>query len=471
MGNVFKKIVGAVTNIFSLKTDNTIAIGYDGSNNMTFKDGVVSGTKTLAQLLAVTAHASTHNAGGSDAMAIDAAAATGSLRTIGTTATAACAGNDSRLSDPRTPTAHASSHQSGGSDAIKIDDLAAGDDNTDLNASTTKHGLLKKLSNIATEFLNGAGNWATPTVSGFLNEFFGDASDGNVTISTNTTLTKDMHYDTLTINSGIVLNANGFRVFARTLTYGGNNSAISCDGAAGVAYKTNESNYGGAGGGGTSTSPSFIPGGEGGYAACDEAYSDFAGYIGGFAYRCAGTGTAGDGGAGGDSIDGDDWGGGAKGESYTHCDYRFPWRNLSQCVDLIYRTQSGGVYVDTPVGGGAGGGGGGGYDSFTDYSGGSGGGGGGVCWVAAKTVNGPASGTAYIRANGGIGGAGRTTVGTGTGGGGGGGGGFALLFYNTQGTNFANVTLQAALGSGGAGRNAGSAGIAGTTYTKQVTIS
>lgn len=43
------------------------------------------------------AHASTHNAGGSDAMAIDAAAATGSLRTLGTAGTAACAGNDDRL--------------------------------------------------------------------------------------------------------------------------------------------------------------------------------------------------------------------------------------------------------------------------------------------------------------------------------------------------------------------------------------
>src|SRR5690606_16505115 len=32
--------------------------------------------------------------------------------------------NDSRLSNARTPTAHASSHQSGGSDAIKLDDLA-----------------------------------------------------------------------------------------------------------------------------------------------------------------------------------------------------------------------------------------------------------------------------------------------------------------------------------------------------------
>jgi hypothetical protein len=29
------------------------------------------------------------------------------------------------------------------------------------NASTTKHGFLKKLSNVATEFLNGAGNFVT----------------------------------------------------------------------------------------------------------------------------------------------------------------------------------------------------------------------------------------------------------------------------------------------------------------------
>lgn len=34
-------------------------------------------------------------------------------------------------------------------------------DNTTADASTTKHGLLKKLSNVATEFLNGAGNWVT----------------------------------------------------------------------------------------------------------------------------------------------------------------------------------------------------------------------------------------------------------------------------------------------------------------------
>jgi hypothetical protein len=98
-------------------------------------------------------------------MAVDAVAGTGSLRTLGTAATSACAGNDSRLSDARTPTAHATSHQSGGSDAVKLDDLSAPDDNTDLNASASAHGLLRKLSNVSTEFLNGQGNWATPAGS------------------------------------------------------------------------------------------------------------------------------------------------------------------------------------------------------------------------------------------------------------------------------------------------------------------
>jgi hypothetical protein len=64
------------------------------------------------------AHATTHQPGGTDAMAVDAAAGTGSLRTLGTSGASAAAGNDGRLSDARTPTTHASSHVGGGSDAI-----------------------------------------------------------------------------------------------------------------------------------------------------------------------------------------------------------------------------------------------------------------------------------------------------------------------------------------------------------------
>lgn len=61
---------------------------------------------------------------------------------------------------------HSARHESGGADAIKLDDLAAPDDNTDLNASTTAHGLLRKLSNVATEYLDGTGVFSTPAGGG-----------------------------------------------------------------------------------------------------------------------------------------------------------------------------------------------------------------------------------------------------------------------------------------------------------------
>jgi hypothetical protein len=44
----------------------------------------------------------------------------------------------------------------------KLDDLSAPDDNTDLNASEEKHGLLPKLSGVGTQYLSGLGTWTTP---------------------------------------------------------------------------------------------------------------------------------------------------------------------------------------------------------------------------------------------------------------------------------------------------------------------
>ena len=57
---------------------------------------------------------------------------------------------------------HATQHQSGGSDSIKLDDLATPDDNTDLNATTGRHGLLPKLGGGTTNFLRADGSWASP---------------------------------------------------------------------------------------------------------------------------------------------------------------------------------------------------------------------------------------------------------------------------------------------------------------------
>jgi len=50
--------------------------------------------------------------------------------------------------------------------ATKLDDLATPDDNTDLNATTTYHGLLPKLDGNANNFLTGVGAWATPAGGG-----------------------------------------------------------------------------------------------------------------------------------------------------------------------------------------------------------------------------------------------------------------------------------------------------------------
>ena len=81
---------------------------------------------------------------------------------FGTSSTTACVGNDSRLSDARTPTAHSESHKSAGTDAIKLDELAAPTDVTTLNATTSAHGLLPKLGGGTSYFLRADGSWAAP---------------------------------------------------------------------------------------------------------------------------------------------------------------------------------------------------------------------------------------------------------------------------------------------------------------------
>lgn len=68
---------------------------------------------------------------------------------------------------------HGASHHSGGGDAIKLDDLASPDDNTDLNALTTKHGLLKKLGGGIINFLRADGAWADPAAGNGATTFVG----------------------------------------------------------------------------------------------------------------------------------------------------------------------------------------------------------------------------------------------------------------------------------------------------------
>src|SRR5215510_7505714 len=81
------------------------------------------------------------------------------------------------------PTAHAPTHQSGGSDPIALDTLAAPTDVTTLSASASAHGLLRKLSGTATQYLDGSGAWSIPAGSGGTGDVVGPASavDNQVT--------------------------------------------------------------------------------------------------------------------------------------------------------------------------------------------------------------------------------------------------------------------------------------------------
>lgn len=55
---------------------------------------------------------------------------------------------------------------------------------------------------------------------------YGTGYDGDVTISSNTTLTQDMYYNNLTINANCTLNTAGYRVFVKNLLSMGNESVL-----------------------------------------------------------------------------------------------------------------------------------------------------------------------------------------------------------------------------------------------------
>lgn len=58
-------------------------------------------------------------------------------------------------------------------------------------------------------------------------EIYGFGQDGDVTLASNTTLSRDMYYNDLTINTGVTLDTNGYRVFVKgTLTFADSTSRI-----------------------------------------------------------------------------------------------------------------------------------------------------------------------------------------------------------------------------------------------------
>lgn len=279
---------------------------------------------------------------------------------------------------------------------------------------------------------NGTTTLATTTINGNLtiNSFplygyFGDGSDGNVTIGAGTTtLTRDMYYDNLTITGTLV--TDGYKIFART----------SATGTGIVSWGTanNGANATFPGGAGGARSGNGIlknnKGGDGGNCGA-----------GGASGSVTISGTGGDGGAGGNG------GVGATGTSTATSSTR--WFNFADLTILgaDFSFASG----TSPLSGGAGGSGGSGAGSCGGASGGGGGASGGPVFIASPIIG----GTFTVRSIGGNGG-----TGTASGGGGGGGGSSIMIFIN----KLWNGTYLLTGGASSGGTNPGNAGSSGRSY-------
>ncbi len=125
--------------------------GASTGNVLTLDKAKQRATWTAPAAPTPTAHAASHLPGGSDALttAVAGASAPGDAAAVGTALSFARA-----------------DHRHSREALLKLDDCAAPDDNTDLNASAAAHGLLRRLSGTATQYLGGDGNWTVPAGSG-----------------------------------------------------------------------------------------------------------------------------------------------------------------------------------------------------------------------------------------------------------------------------------------------------------------
>ena len=240
---------------------------------------------------------------------------------------------------------------------------------------------------------------------------FGDGSDGVVVVSVNTNLARDMYYDHLTVNNGVLLRTNGYRLFVKNVLT--NNGAIGQPGNSGV--------YAGAGGAALAVGSFGTASGAGGAGGVANTAGTAGTGVTGHTLD-APPGAGGNGGAGRRSDTSPSAGGGFG--TVTSPTTAWGTRNLGG-ISTGYSYTSANPPVPVQLRGGAGGGGGGGSGSG-GYNGGGGGGGGGCAIIAARSI--VNNGT--ITCAGGDGGGGHTS--DWSGGGGGGGGGVLLLTYTSR---------------------------------------
>ena len=342
---------------------------------------------------------------------------------------------------------------------FKLDDWFAPDDNTDLNASISAHGLCPKAPDDATKFLRGDGpSWATPPTmtpatnfQSYSKTIFGNGSDGNVIITENTVLpdsgigVRVKQYNNLTINEGIYLAGHSNDKVLVLLVKG----TLTINGQ---IYMTDR---GGLGGAGRSDAGAGNPGGAGAFGGGGGPGSNYRGGGGGGGGQPGDTAASGTGFGGGKFANvsqppsnpfslGVGYGGDAN--------YQTAYPGVKTIANLLNPL----MFEIARYLYGAGGGGGG-RDALGTS--GAGGRGGGVVWIEADTIIWGGSG--LITANG-SNGAGPSVGG---GSGGGGGGGFIQVVYKSK---TGSSTLQVNKGNSGGISYDGGNGADGLAAESQV---
>jgi hypothetical protein len=297
------------------------------------------------------------------------------------------------------------------------------------------------------------GDWITPSVvSGGL-AAYGDGSDGSPTFDGSTTIlgaapvanvytmTRDWYLASPTINNGVTIITNGYRLFASgTITGGG--------AAAGIVWNGNVSFNGSYGGGnqiGNGVGTIFTQSGVAGYGGGQSNNAN--GSNGG---TPAVPSYGGSGGGGGNGSGGTLGAAGGVAVAPTAAYQSF--HSLDAVRALLLFNNTGTSQLVAVVGGGGGAGGGG----DTANPGGGGGGGGGQVVVVARAF----AGTGVIQARGG---AGISPSSNNVGGGGGGGGGWVVVISGSvSGGAISGWAIDANGGAAGAGHGTGLTGIAGS---------
>ena len=289
--------------------------------------------------------------------------------------------------------------------------------------------------------------------------YFGSGADGDAVISTNTNLARDMYYNNLTVNNGVILNPSGYRIFVRgTLTNNGTISRVGNNGTNG-----GQGNNPGTGGSALSAGSIYggLAGGNGGNGGSNGGGS---GGSNGSALNPSITNVAGSAGGGGGGNGGVSGAGGTAG-SATAETASFKNNSLSiSAATLTLNTENTQKYlpIQTVYGsaslftlstsaGSGGGGGGAASGGGVGGAGGGAGGNGGLVYISARIlIN---NGTISVRGgNGGNGGNGGGTNEAGGGGGGAGGaGGLAILIYTSLTAGTINVD-GGSFGTGGTGQ-------------------